>query len=218
MTEPLSFLTAFLLGFMGSAHCLGMCGGIVGALSFNNQGKNPLLIHLSYQAGRISTYGFLGLLVGALGLWASQFHDSIMLIMRAISGLLLILMGIYLMGQTASLIWLEKVGGLLWQRVQPFSKNLLPVTHPSKGFLLGLIWGFLPCGLIYSTLAWAGVSADPYHSAALMLCFGLGNLPALLSAGFFAAQINKLRQHIVIKYSFGLAIVIFGIWTLAAIW
>lgn len=217
MAEPLSLLTALLLGFMGSAHCLGMCGGIVGALSFNNQGRNPLLIHLSYQAGRITTYAFLGFLVGLMGLWASQFHDTITLVMRGVSGILLILMGIYLMGATASLNWLEKAGSLLWQRIQPLSKNLLPVTTASKGWLLGLVWGFLPCGLIYSTLAWASVSADPFHSALLMLCFGLGNLPALLSAGFFAEKINRIRRHSAIKYSFGLAIIAFGAWTLYAI-
>lgn len=218
MTEPLSYLTAFTLGFLGSAHCLGMCGGIVGALSFNNQGRNPLAIHLSYQVGRITTYALLGLLVGLLGLWASQSHEAVMFWMRTLSGVLLVLMGLYLVGLTSSLNWLEKAGGYLWQKIQPVSKHLLPVTHPSKGFALGLVWGFLPCGLIYSTLTWAGVSGHPVHSALLMACFGLGNLPALLSAGFFASQINWFRRQKAIKYVFGFAIVSFGVWTLIAIW
>ena len=218
MSEPLTLLTAFLLGFLGSGHCLGMCGGIVGALSFNNQGHHPLLIHLSYQLGRISTYGLLGAVVGFAGLWASQLHTDLMLVLRTVSGVLLILMGLYLLGITQSLVWLERAGGGLWRTLQPLGKHLLPVKKPAQGFALGLLWGFLPCGLIYSTLAWSATSASPYWSAALMISFGLGNLPALISAGFFATQINRLRQQTVIKFSFALTIVAFGIWTLTATW
>lgn len=218
MSEPLTLLTAFLLGFLGSGHCLGMCGGIVGALSFNNQGARPITIHLSYQLGRISTYGLLGLIAGIAGLWASQLHTDLMLGLRTVSGILLVLMGLYLLGITQSLNWLERAGAIIWKRLQPLGKPLLPVKSPKQGFALGLIWGFLPCGLIYSTLAWSATSASPLTSALLMMAFGLGNLPALLSAGFFATQINRLRQQTVIKFSFALSIVGFGIWTLLATW
>ena len=216
MNEPLTLFTAFILGFFGSAHCLGMCGGIVGALSFNNQGKNPLVVHLGYQLGRISTYGILGLVVGFIGLWASEAHDQVGLALRWASGLMLILMGFYLAGVTASLKWIEQHGQSIWKHIQPLSKGLLPVTHAHKGYLLGMIWGLLPCGLIYSTLTWAMVSASPVKSGLLMIFFGLGNLPALLSASFFSHKINKLRELTQLRYVLGLLIALFGVWTIFA--
>ena len=172
MAEPLSYITAFLLGFLGSVHCMGMCGGIVGALSLNTDKQNLWPIQLSYHLGRITTYGLLGLIAGIIGLWLASSHDTAGLVLRGISGLLLILMGIYIFGATQSLSWLEKLGGKLWQKIQPLGKGLFPVRHAKHGVLLGLIWGFLPCGLVYSTLGWALVSASPMKSATLMMAFG----------------------------------------------
>lgn len=105
MNEPLTYLTAWLLGFMGSIHCMGMCGGIVGALSMN--GPKPML-QLGYHIGRISTYGLLGLIAGFAGLWLADSHDYWGTILRVTSGVLLVLMGLYLLGQTHVLTWLER--------------------------------------------------------------------------------------------------------------
>lgn len=218
MTEPLTYLTAFLLGFLGSVHCMGMCGGIVGALSLNTQKSNQWSIQLSYHLGRISTYGLLGLLAGVAGLWLSSSHDQAGIVLRSLSGALLILMGIYILGATQSLSWLEKLGGKLWKRIQPLGKGLFPVQNARQGALLGLIWGFLPCGLIYSTLSWALVSASPIKSATLMIAFGLGNLPALLSFAAFTQQLNQFKQVPIVKFSLGVLILIFGVWTLISPW
>jgi len=218
MTEPLTYLTAFLLGFLGSIHCMGMCGGIVGALSLNTRRQNMWPVQLSYHLGRISTYGLLGLIAGTLGLWLAASHDQAGLVLRSISGILLILMGIYIFGATHSLAWLEKLGGNLWRRIQPLSKGLFPIEAPRKGFVLGLIWGFLPCGLVYSTLSWALVSASPVKSATLMMAFGLGNLPALLSFSAFTQHLNHFKQHRLVKWLLGGLILGYGIWITAAPW
>jgi sulfite exporter TauE/SafE len=228
MNEPLSLLTAFLLGFMGSVHCMGMCGGIVGALSLNTRTHNENQIHpkvfnatllqLSYHFGRVLTYGILGLAAGLAGLWLSAAHDQAGLVLRTLSGVMLILMGLYLFGLTQSLTWIESIGSKLWQKLQPLTKNLLPVSTPKQGFMLGLVWGFLPCGLVYSTLSWAVVSANPLQSAALMICFGLGTLPALLSFALFTEKLNRFKQHIIVRTSLALAIIAFGFWTLIAPW
>lgn len=218
MNEPLSLLTAFFLGFMGSTHCLGMCGGIISLLSMNNPNHTGLRNQLAYQFGRITTYSLLGLLVGGLGLMASDTHQQAVLILRTLSATLLILMGVYLMGLTGALVWLERFGGQLWLHLQPLSKHIIPITNLKRATVLGLLWGFLPCGLIYTTLAWAATSASPTQGAAVMMCFGLGNLPALLSAGLFAKQVAAFRQHLLVKYGFGLSIVALGIWTLMTIW
>jgi sulfite exporter TauE/SafE len=234
MNEPLSLLTAFLLGFMGSIHCMGMCGGIIGALSLSSKQNdssnqiypkaikakpiNPMILQLSYHLGRISTYGILGLIAGFVGLWLSSTHSSIGLVLRSLSGVMLILMGAYLLGLTQSLSWLERAGTPVWKKLQPLSRNLLPVENLKQGFKLGLVWGFLPCGLIYSTLSWAIVSAQPIKSAALMVFFGLGTLPALLTFSMFTEKLNRFKQHIAVRGIMALAIMGFGFWTLIVPW
>lgn len=218
MIEPLSYLTAFLLGLFGSIHCMGMCGGIVGALSLNTQHKHPMSLHLGYHLGRISTYGIIGALAGLLGLWLSTSHDLVGMILRSLSGVILILMGLYVLGSTQSLLWLEKGGAKLWKHVQPLSKHVLPVRSVKHAIGLGLIWGLLPCGLVYSTLSWALVSADPLHSATLMMAFGLGNMPALLSFAAFTTQLNQFKRHWLVRWLLSGCIIVFGIWTLLAPW
>ncbi len=215
MNEPLSFLSAWLLGFLGSVHCMGMCGGIVGALSLNTPGKN-LAVHLSYHLGRITTYAGLGFVAGFVGLWLASSHAYMGQLLRFLSGVMLILMGGYVLGSTQLLLWLEKRGGYIWSKVQPLTRNLLPVKSVKQGVLLGLVWGLLPCGLIYSTLSWSLVAADPWHSAGLMAMFGLGNLPALLSFSAFAQQLNRIKQTLWVRRLMAFLIIIFGIWTIVA--
>jgi len=218
MLEPLSYLTALLLGVFGSLHCMGMCGGIVGALSLNTQTGKNLPLQLAYHLGRISTYGLIGLIAGFIGLWISQSHDQASIILRSLSGLLLILMGLYLLGTTKALLWLEKAGSGLWKAVQPLTSKLLPVKDFKHALGLGLLWGLLPCGLVYSTLSWALVSANPIHSASLMVVFGLGNMPALLSLAAFTAQLNRFKQNKWVKIIIGLSVMCFGVWTIYAAW
>ena len=218
MIEPLSYLTAFLLGLFGSIHCMGMCGGIVGALSVNTQHAKPMALQLSYHLGRITTYGVIGLIAGFLGLWLSTSHALAGEILRSLSGAILILMGLYVLGSTNTLLWLEKGGSKLWRYVQPLSKYVLPVRSVKQALGLGLIWGLLPCGLVYSTLSWALVSANPLHSATLMMAFGLGNIPALLSFAAFTSQLNHFKRHWLVKLVLGGTIIIFGIWTIVAPW
>jgi len=217
MNEPLSFLSAWLLGFLGSVHCMGMCGGIVGALSLNTKGPS-MAIHLSYHLGRIFTYASLGFMAGLIGLWLAATHAYAGQVLRVLSGVMLVLMGGYILGRTQLLMWFEKRGSFVWRKVQPLSKQLLPVRSPKQGLMLGLIWGLLPCGLIYSTLSWSLVAANPLHSAGLMAMFGLGNLPALLSFAAFAQQLNRFKQTPWVRFSLATLIMAFGVWTIAAPW
>ncbi len=215
MNEPLSLLSAWLLGFLGSVHCMGMCGGIVGALSLGAKGPS-MSIHLSYHLGRILTYASLGFTAGLLGLWLASSHAYVGQVLRVFSGVILVLMGGYILGRTHLLMWFENQGHFIWKRIQPLTKNLLPVKSPQHGLLLGLIWGLLPCGLIYSTLSWSLVAASPIHSAGLMAMFGLGNLPALLSFATFAQQLNRLKQTPWVRMLAASLIIAFGLWTILA--
>jgi hypothetical protein len=214
MIEPFQWLTAWLLGLMGSVHCIGMCGGIVSALSINTAPHQAIRCQLAYQSGRIITYSLLGFIAGSLGAVVAEAHHHLQLFLRSLSGILMILMGFYLMGQTQSLLWLERIGSPIWKTLQPIGKTWIPIKKATHAFPLGMLWGFLPCGLIYSTLSWALASANPSHSALLMLFFGLGNFPILLILGLGTHSIHKWLQTILLKRVLGWLIIIFGLWTL----
>lgn len=177
------FLALFLVGLLGGTHCVGMCGGIVGALSMG--GAPRLSLHLAYNAGRITSYAVAGGLVGALGgaslALAGQLPLRIALYLLA--NLMLIALGLYLMGLTRALAFSERLGQNLWRRIQPSTRRFLPAHSITQAFPLGLLWGWLPCGLVYSALATALTAGSASKGALLMLAFGLGTLPNLLLAG-----------------------------------
>ncbi len=219
MNESLSLVAAFLVGLLGSGHCLGMCGGIMATLSLNSQnvssGKAKLLLILSsYNTGRISSYIIAGCIVGLLGLWLQELHNTAGLILRLISAILLILMGFYLTGWWRLLARLEQTGEKLWKHIQPFGSRLMPVKSPLQALMLGVIWGWLPCGMVYSVLSLAATSGNIINSMLIMLSFGLGTLPVLMATGFFAQQLQYFTQHSAVRISSGLLIILFGCWAL----
>ena len=210
----MSITSMFLIGLLGAGHCVGMCGGIVAALGFatdSNQPRWPII--LTYNLGRISSYGLMGGIVGLLG----QFGDQLLSLgpwLRAVSGLLLILMGFYLADWWKALALLERIGQLLWKKLQPLGKGLFQVRSVGRGFLYGMLWGWLPCGLVYSALAFAGASASPVMGAFSMMAFGLGTLPAMLAGGLFSAQLKSLLQGKWLRVAMALVLIVFGSWTL----
>lgn len=209
------FLALFLVGLLGGGHCLGMCGGIVGALSLGRASK--LSVQLSYNLGRIASYGVAGALAGTLGggLDAASSALSGQLPLRIglalAANLMLILLGIYLMGATRSLLWVENLGSGLWRRLQPLSRALLPARTPRQAFPLGLLWGWLPCGLVYSALISALTTGSAWRGAGMMLAFGLGTLPVLLLAGALATQLNTLLRRPTVRRLAGLAVLLIGL-------
>lgn len=211
MIEHLSLLSAFLLGFFGSTHCLGMCGGIVSSLNLNKH--NSLFLNLCYHSGRITTYSLLGMLFGFLGAGLGSISHLI-LPMRIFAGIMLILMGLYLMGKTVGLIWLEKAGNQLWRYISPLGSRFIPVQTPMQGFMLGMIWGFLPCGLVYSTLTLALSTSSVSGAGLTMLFFGLGTLPLLLSLSLLQVQALKLKRNKMLRVGAGMTICIFGVWSI----
>ena len=221
MIEPLSLLTAFLIGLMGASHCLVMCGGIAAAASnaaSNSSAGNTNLFLILFNLGRILSYTFAGLLVSLLGLWLSDSHQFAQQLLRSIAGILLILMGFYIARWWMILTRLESAGQFLWRFLQPLTRQLIPVQSKSQALSLGLLWGWLPCGLIYSTLAWVAANAEPLMGAITMLCFGLGTLPGILAAGIFAAQLNRVIGHRKFRQIAATLLIFYGIWTLLAIW
>lgn len=208
-------LSALILGLLGGGHCLGMCGGLMGALTLAippEQRARRLRLLLAYNLGRILSYAAAGLLIGLAG-WAMASSPAAM-ILRVLAGLLLIAMGLYLAGWWSGLTRIEAVGRHLWRHLQPVASRLMPVSSLPRALLLGAVWGWLPCGLVYSTLLWASSQGSPGESALLMLAFGLGTWPVLLATGMAAERLTTLLRRRGVRIAGGLLVILFGIWTL----
>ncbi len=194
MPTELTITAALLIGLLGSSHCLGMCGGVASMLSIGGE-KTASLRLFSYNLGRIVTYTLIGAVAGLLGQQVSQIVPGAGWMLRAIAGLLLIAMGLYLSQWWMGLTRLEQWGAKLWQKIQPLTGKLLPIRSHKQAVMLGSLWGFLPCGLVYSTVSWSLAVADWKQSALFMLAFGMGTLPAMLSMGLISQQLlDRLRS------------------------
>lgn len=208
-------VSALILGLLGGGHCLGMCGGLMGALTLaippEQRGKRLRLL-LAYNLGRILSYGAAGLLLGLAG-WAVA-GSSAEVVMRSLAALLLIAMGLYLAGWWSGLTRIEALGRGIWRHIQPLTRRFMPVSSIPKAMVLGALWGWLPCGLVYSTLLWASSQGNAVDSALLMLAFGLGTWPVLLATGLAAERITALLRRQGVRVAGGLLVMLFGIWTL----
>ena len=223
MVLTASFLAAFLIGLSGGAHCFGMCGGIVGALTLGLPatpgrpflGRLPFL--LAYNLGRLFSYVVAGMLAGRVGAWATHLmavHQA-QLTLQLLAGLFMILLGLYLAGWWSGLARVEQAGGRLWRRIEPLGRRLLPVRTPARALGIGLVWGWLPCGLVYSTLVWAMGAGGALNGGLLMLCFGLGTLPALLAMGAFAATLAGFIRRPWVRQVAGALVIGFGIYQIS---
>jgi len=207
--------SALILGLLGGGHCLGMCGGLMGALTLAippEQRGRRLRLLLAYNLGRILSYACAGLLLGLAG-WAVASSPAA-LALRVVAALLLVAMGLYLAGWWSGLTRIEALGRGLWRHIQPVASRLLPVSSLPRALLLGALWGWLPCGLVYSTLLWAASQGNAGYSAALMLAFGVGTWPVLLATGLAAERVNILLRRRSVRVAGGVLVMLFGIWTL----
>lgn len=214
------YVAVFLIGLLGGTHCVSMCGGIVGALSANVQtpraARSQWPVHLAYNIGRIATYTLMGAALGALGSVGLLFNDllPIQLGLYVLANVMLIALGLYLTGFTRLLTPIERAGLHLWRRVQPLTTRFLPVRSFRQAVPLGLLWGFLPCGLVYSVLTTALVTGSAARGAGLMFAFGLGTLPNLLLAGMLFKRFRDVTRNSKVRFAAGLLIFGFGVFGL----
>lgn len=210
-----SLVTAFLLGLFSSAHCIAMCGSVIGALTLTlppeirEQQRKMLPYVLNYNIGRILSYGMAGGIVGLLASPLAEFNG--LDVLRYLSVIVMILMGLYLAGWFPKFAHAEKMGAPIWRKLQPIGQKLLPVRSFKQAFLLGAVWGWLPCGLVYAGLAVAATTADPLYAAAVMLAFGLGTLPAVMGAGMFAGMLASLARKPLFRQAAGVLIIIMAL-------
>ncbi len=216
------YLGAFIVGLLGGVHCVGMCGGIVGVLTFGlpPEKRNSLLTILPYQLaynlGRLISYGVAGAIMGGLGMMLGQLIPLYQLqqILYGFAGVFMILLGLYLGGWWSGLIRIEKLGGPVWRTIEPLAKKLLPIHHPGQALVLGLAWGWVPCGLVYSVLIWSVSSGGVLEGAGLMLAFGLGTLPNLLAMGFVATALSRWSRDIRVRRLAGAMVILLGCYAL----
>jgi len=223
MTE-LTLLSAFITGLIGSIHCVGMCGGIVGMLTMSlpaNVRQSYLRLTpylLFYNVGRISSYVIAGVLVGFLGKQFFQWLpiENPRVVAMWVSGFFMIALGLYIGGWWQILIILEKAGTLLWRKIEPLGRRFLPIKHPLQALGLGLVWGWLPCGLVYAVLFFAPTSNNVWHGGLLMLAFGIGTLPMSLTMGATTQWLTRFVHRLIVRKIAGAVVILFGFMILFA--
>jgi sulfite exporter TauE/SafE len=220
LSGPISFLAAFVAGAAGSVHCLAMCGGLSGALGIRARrhgasSARGFAHSLTYQAGRITSYSIAGALVGSFGgvLQAAFDVDRVVLVARVLAGLVLAVAAFGVLFKRHPFSRLELLGGRLWTQVAPIARAI-PSTGLSSSLMLGMLWGWLPCGLIYSMLLVAALGGTALHGAATMLCFGAGTAPAVLAAGLLGGQAWRVTMARGLNLAAGSLLLVFGLLTM----
>ena len=209
-------LTAFFVGLAGGVHCVAMCGGIVAALNSRSVAPETpgrsLRRQLAYSLGRIAGYAIAGAVAGGAGSLALLFGGVLpaRLALLVAANVLVILLGLSLAGAPTPNPDLERAGLARWRRVRGPAGRLRPARTGLGAAGVGLAWGFLPCGLVYSVLATALVSGSALRGAAVMAAFGAGTLPNLLAAGVAAGRIRALLANPRARAVAGIAIVLAG--------
>jgi len=215
-----SFLVAFIMGLFSSFHCLGMCGSIIGTLTLSlrqeiRQHKSQLTLFVfHYNLGRILSYALGGLIAGLLGkVFLLPFEEHGHRILQIISALFMAGAGLYVAGWFPGFAHIERLGSRFWRIIEPIGQRLIPVSTLPQALFFGIIWGWLPCGLVYMALALATTTGDPIGSALTMTAFGIGTLPAVMSVGLMTNLLTTLstaRKFKIIAGLFLLGIAFFA--------
>lgn len=213
--NPLTLSAAFVMGVAGSVHCLAMCGGISGALGMRTRAlTSPVRASLhaaTYQLGRLTSYGAAGAIVGASsGLFRTMFDLSrLALLARIAGGLVVIAVAAGVLFNWRPQARLERLGAHLWRRMAPLARRF-PSTGLRGALLLGMLWGWLPCGFVYSMLLFAALSGGAAQSAAMMVSFGLGTAPAVLGAGVLSHRLWRMTVAPGMNKAAGWLLLVFG--------
>ena len=214
-----SFVVALLMGLFSSMHCIGMCGSIIGTLTFSlspeirNNKKLLLPFVFNYNFGRITSYAMAGALVGTiealLTMHLGETHGH--RILQLLSSAVMAGAGFYIARWFARFAYIEKAGILIWKKIEPYGRKLIPVKNLKQAYLFGLVWGWLPCGLVYAALALAATAGDITKSALTMLAFGLGTLPAVMGVGIMTQVLTRLSKMQRFKQSIGLFMIVLAL-------
>ncbi|WP_127348098.1 sulfite exporter TauE/SafE family protein [Pseudidiomarina mangrovi] len=200
---------ALLMGLAGAGHCLMMCGGLAGALGQHATWRQLLL----YNCGRITSYAAAGALLGAAFTTLANASIDGLIYLRLLAALLLVLLGLYYGGWWLGLRHLEAIGKPFWRLLQPLALRSRNGRGYSSVILAGMVWGWLPCGLVYSALSWAALSGSASSGAWYMMLFGLGTLPAMMAFGWLSKTLQSFLRSQGFRQLMGLLLIAYGLWT-----
>ena len=212
-----SYITAFLLGLFSTVHCIAMCGSVIGALTLSlpvevRESQRKMFPYvLNYNLGRLLSYGVAGAIVGLLSSPLAAFDGH--LILRILSVIVMIAMGLYLAGWFPKFAHMERMGAPIWRWLQPIGQKFLPVRTRSHAFFLGTVWGWLPCGLVYAALAVAATAGEPVKASLVMVAFGAGTLPAVMGAGLFTGFLASMARAKHLREIAGVSIIVMALAT-----
>lgn len=205
----LDLLSAFLMGLAGSGHCLAMCGGLAGAMGMN---QSPLRL-LVYNLGRITSYMIAGTILGSAIFAVAKIDNQGLIIVRFAAGIMMILLALYITRVWMLLTRLERLGVYLWRLLQPLTRHFPTNAGVGPLFVAGMLWGWLPCGLVYSALTWAALSGSAAGGAVTMFAFGLGTLPSMLIFGVFSRTLSSIVRSAGFRWLAGALLLVYGLMT-----
>lgn len=208
---------ALLLGLAGGAHCVGMCGGIAGALAAAPGSRaRPYAFTVAYHLGRAASYTAAGAIAGGFGEASLTLRGSLAIhqVLFMLASAAMLATGLYVAGYAPFVRRLEVVGALLWRQIRPWSRPLIPATTPLKAGALGVLWGWLPCGMVYGALLLALATGSVAKGAATMAVFALGTMPALVLVAFAARSVTRRPVRRTFRVLAGMAIAAVGLYGL----
>lgn len=217
-----AYVIAPVVGLFSALHCIGMCGGIVGALTFSlpervrSEPRRLLVFTLAYNIGRILSYALAGALFGWLGslVFAVGNTGAAAGLLRLLAALVTVAMGLYIAGWLPRFARVERLGEPLWRLLEPFGRRLLPVHNLARAALYGAVWGWLPCGLVYAMLIAAPAQSSMLGGATYMALFGLGTLPIMLGTGMLAGRLRGWAGNAMLRRLAGVGVIGLGLFTL----
>jgi sulfite exporter TauE/SafE len=215
-----ALFTAFFVGLLGSGHCFGMCGGIAAGLGslpasdenqeFTKPGASSAFL---FNFGRILSYAGLGL----LSAWILANFGEVLnvpqwgMILRFMTAVMIFLIGLQFLFNWQTLAVIERAGSKIWKRVLPIAVKAASLPGGSGRLLLGLCWGLLPCGLVYSVLLTASAAGSAVSGAVVMLAFGLGTLPSMLGMSLAAPALAAMLSDKWAKKLMGAALILLAV-------
>lgn len=217
--DAISLSAAFVAGIAGSAHCFAMCGSLAGAFgmrarAIGGSASGAFGHALSYHVGRLSGYTIAGAICGVLGATLQAVLDLARIgsWLRIASGVLLLLIALRMLSPWNPLRWLETLGAKFWRSLQPLTQKTGTLDGRAQAIALGFLWGWLPCGLVYSMLLFAALSGNALHGGAILLAFGLGTLPSMLTSTVLASQVQQLLRNRWPRFASGILLMLLGAW------
>lgn len=214
--NPAVLSTAFLAGLLGSGHCFGMCGGIAAGLGAMSKGR-AFVPALQFNLARLFSYAVLGLVAASVLSGVSGLMP-IARWLRLLTAVMILLIGLKFLFNFRGIGFIERGGAGLWKKILPFAMKAGNRQDGIGRLLLGICWGFIPCGLVYTVLMTAASTANALGGAVTMFAFGLGTLPAMLGLTAAAPTLSSFLEDRTVRRVIGFALVVLAVWTVVMMW